>query len=239
MKNLLFSLFVLVCVVFSLSAVSAVSGNCNYTMPQTTQAFFNEISTIDSILQICPIYIQGSVNSLVGNGDVEIDVTMNSGNVESFYITINNKQITHVTYGAAISPSYVVTTSEITVDRILSSSDIMNEILVAYNNNEIKITAKGFFNKIKFFFAKFFIPSGNSNTGNKNTVHGKPNYCDETYLSGHSNYAENKELWDSYSYDADKVCQSQYGKGIPSPCVHSVQLSVDGNPYYLCWYNEW
>ena len=226
------------CVVFTLSAVSAVSTNCNYTMPSTTQAFFNEISTIDSTLQICPIYIQGSVNSLVGNGEVQIDVAMNSGSVESFYITINNKQITHVTMGNSSGPSYVVTTSEATVDRILSSSDVMNEILVAYNNKEIKITAKGFFNKIKFFFAKFFIPSGSSNSGNQNAVTGKPDYCDETYLPGHRNYAENKELWDSYSADTDKVCQSQYGKGIPSPCVHSVQLSIDGNPYYLCWYNE-
>ncbi len=67
---------------------------------------------------------------------------------------------------------------------------------------------------------------------------GKPDNCDETYLPGHREYAANKAKWDQYRANTDKVCQSQYGKGTPSPCIHAVQLSISGNPYYLCWYNE-
>lgn len=67
---------------------------------------------------------------------------------------------------------------------------------------------------------------------------GKPDNCDDTYLPGHQGYAQNKALWDRYSSDTDGVCQSQYGQGTPQGCVHTVQLSVQGNPYYLCWYNN-
>lgn len=225
--------------IFVVSLVNAVppSSVCGVLVASTnTQSFLNEIPSVDSKLQTCTILIDGSINSLVGNGDVLVEVTMNSGSVENFYITIANKQITHITAGTTNS-KYTVMTSEATMDKILSSNDVLNDILDAYNNKEIKVVAHGFFNKIKFFFAKFFIPKASNNNQN-NAVTGKPEYCDETYLPGHRNYAENKELWDSYSADTDNVCQSQYGKGIPSPCVHSVQLSIEGNPYYLCWYNN-
>ena len=67
---------------------------------------------------------------------------------------------------------------------------------------------------------------------------GKPEYCDDTAYQAHPGYNGNEALWDGYMADSDGVCQSQYGRGVPSPCVHSVQVSVAGNPYYLCWYNN-
>ncbi len=67
---------------------------------------------------------------------------------------------------------------------------------------------------------------------------GRPDNCDDTAYQAHPGYNENAALWDGYMADTDGVCQSRYGVGIPSPCEHSVQLSVSGNPYYLCWYNN-
>ena len=68
---------------------------------------------------------------------------------------------------------------------------------------------------------------------------GKPDNCDDTAYQAHPGYNENQALWDSYMADTDGVCQTRYGTGIPSsPCAHTVQVSVGGQPYYLCWYNN-
>jgi hypothetical protein len=66
----------------------------------------------------------------------------------------------------------------------------------------------------------------------------KPDNCDDTAYQAHPGYNGNEELWDGYMANSDGVCQSQFGRGVPSPCVFSVQVSVGGNPYYLCWYNN-
>jgi hypothetical protein len=68
---------------------------------------------------------------------------------------------------------------------------------------------------------------------------GRPDNCDDTAYQAHPGYNENAALWDSYMADTDGVCQTRYGTGIPSDeCEHTVQVSVQGNPYYLCWYNN-
>lgn len=67
---------------------------------------------------------------------------------------------------------------------------------------------------------------------------GRPDNCFDTAYQAHTGYNDNQALWDSYTADTDGVCQSEFGRGIPSPCVHTVQLSTGGNPYYLCWYNN-
>jgi hypothetical protein len=68
---------------------------------------------------------------------------------------------------------------------------------------------------------------------------GKPDNCDNTAYQAHPGYSENQALWDGYMSDTDGVCQTRYGTGTPSiPCAHTVQVSVGGNPYYLCWYND-
>ena len=209
----------------------------------TTQGFLSEISSINSVLQSCSVDVPSPVNSLFGNGNLLVEVSMNSGSVESFYVTIANNQVTGIISGTTTGSKYLIETDEDTMDNLLSSNNLGNDFLTAYNNKDIRITANGFFNKIKFFFLKFFIPKPSSSSGSQNTAPaatptGKPEFCDETFLPGHRDYADNKELWDSYSAQTDKVCQSQFGRGIPSPCVYTIQLSIDGNPYYLCWYNE-
>lgn len=229
----LFSILLLLIIPFTLAQGS---GNCTPpTFSNTAQGLLSIIPSLSSTLSACPIQIPSSINSLIGKGNILITINMNSGNAENFYITLNNNQLSEITQGATTSFNYQITLSESTLNNILSSQDPLNEILLAINNKDISINAQGVWNNIKWFFGKFFIPKGNSQ---EITTTGKPDYCDETYLPGHQGYAENKDLWDSYSADTDKVCQSQYGKGTPSPCVHSIQLSVEGNPYYLCWYNE-
>jgi len=67
---------------------------------------------------------------------------------------------------------------------------------------------------------------------------GRPDNCLDTSYQAHQGYNQNQALWDGYAADTDGVCQSEYGTGAPTGCAHIVQLSVQGNPYYLCWYNN-
>ncbi|MFH1473513.1 MAG: hypothetical protein ABIE55_01330 [Candidatus Aenigmatarchaeota archaeon] len=67
---------------------------------------------------------------------------------------------------------------------------------------------------------------------------GRPDDCFDTAYQAHKGYNENQALWDQYTAETDGVCQSTYGRSVPSPCVYTVQLSTSGNPYYLCWYNN-
>jgi hypothetical protein len=218
----------------SLSMVSAAS-TCLTINSNSFDDYMNEIPSISSQLGSCSVLIPSSAQSLISDGNVLISVSTGSG-VEQFYAIFSSGRLTSLETGVPASYTHEVLLDESTFDDILGSTDAENEILNGIKTGDIKIVPQSFFGKVKWFFAKFFLPSPSSSSSS--SVTGKPENCDETYLQGHSGYAENKELWDSYSADTDNVCQSQYGKGIPSPCEHIVQLSVQGNPYYLCWYNE-
>lgn len=232
-KLLLFSFLSL----FAVSLATAGS-TCLTINSKTTSDYLNELSSLNSQLSSCTISVPQNAQYLISDGNLLVSILMNSGKTEQFYISIVNLKVSAFAKGAPAQYTHEVTLSEDTFDKILQSNDAANEVLKGIKNKDITIRANTFIGKIKWFFAKFFLPKSATTSTTLTTPTGKPDNCDETYLPGHREYANNKELWDSYSSDTDKVCQSQFGKGTPSPCVHSVQLSINGNPYYLCWYNE-
>lgn len=231
-------LFLLPATFFAVLLIMGIASACLTVNAKDTAMYLNEIPSISSQLGSCTIALPSSAGILVSTGNILVSISMNDGTTEQFYFTLQNKVVTGITTGAPSSYTHEVTLSESTLDGILSATDPTNEILRGIKTKAIHVRASGVFGKLKWFFAQFFVPSPSSSPATTTGPTGKPDYCDETYLPGHQGYAENKDLWDSYSSDTDKVCQSQYGRGTPSPCVHTVQLSVSGNPYYLCWYNE-
>jgi len=245
MKKLILILFA---AIFAITFVSA-GATCLTVISKTTSAYLNEIPQLNSQLSTCVISVPSSATTLIGDGNLLVNINMNSGSTEQFYATISNQKVTAITRGNPTSFTYQATLSESTFDKILKSNDALNEVLRGVKNKDIIIKANSFIGSIKLFFAKFFLPNPQpaapatppTPTPTPTTVPGptgKPDFCDETFLPGHRDYAANQALWDGYSANTDKVCQSQFGRGIPSPCIHSVQLSISGNPYYLCWYNE-
>lgn len=235
--------------VFSLSFAIAGS-TCLNINSKTTSGYLSEVPSINSQLSSCTVNIPDKAYSLVGAGNVLVSVKMSSGTTEQFYVTIgSNKVLTGISKGAPSKYTFEVMLSEATMDKILGSGDAVNEILNGVSNGDIQVKANSFMGAIKWFFAKFFLPKPSAPSAPSTTPApssyvppagptGKPDNCDGTYPPAHKGYGENKALWDGYTADTDAVCQSQYGKGIPSPCIHNVQLSVEGRPYYLCWYNE-
>lgn len=245
-----------------MSLVSAGS-TCLTVNSKTTVDYLNEIPSLNSQLSSCDINVPSQAKFVIKDANVLVTIIMNSGSNEQFYITISNEKVTSFTRGIPSSYSHEVKFGEATFDKILQSNDATDEVLRGILNKDISVRPRGFIGKIKWFFAKFFLPKpsggagggaggggaggggggggGGAGAGGTPATQGptgQPDFCDDTYLPGHRNYAQFKGLWDQYSSDTDKVCQSQYGRGIPSPCIHSVQLSIEGKPYYLCWYNE-
>ena len=217
----------------SMSFASAKS-TCLNVNAKDIDAYIAEIPSLDSQLATCTISVDSNVHTLVGNGNVLVTV----GGSKQFYATIDNKVVTGLTAGKPTNYNYEVTMDEQTFNDLLSSQDVFNDILQGIKDKKIKIVGTGFWNKVKWFFFKWFIPKPQNVPHLPEGTVGKPDNCDETYLPGHREYANNKEEWDRFSAETDNVCQSQFGKGIPNPCIHTVQLSINGNPYYLCWYNE-
>ena len=235
------TLFLILLVIATTLLVGSVSAqNCKVTVQsKNTKDLLNEIPGINSQLQTCPGTMNSWASRIIGNGNTQINIAMNDGTTESLYATISNKQVTSIQKGT-IKYKYLITTDESTVDSILASNNRFSAFLSMFQQKKIKVQAKPIFSKIKLVFAKPLLGlfGGKVATPQKVEGSGKPEYCDETYIAGHSGYAENKEKWDQYSAETDGACQSRYGRGIPSPCVYSVQLSISGNPYYLCWYNN-
>ncbi len=232
MKGVTILILSVFAVVLSSSFVQAA---CPDISARSTQELIQEIPSINQELQNCPIKLERGISLLVSH-PTQFDIAMRDGTTKSYTITLANGQITGVTQGAT-SCKKKVSTSEFILDRILGSQDRNNAVLTYFGNKGINVEGCTFFSKASLFVAK---PFGRlfASIGSSPIPTGKPDNCDETFLQGHQGYAQNQALWDSYSSDTDKVCQSQFGRGAPAPCAHTVQLSTNGNPYYLCWYNE-
>jgi hypothetical protein len=249
MNNLLKKTFLLT-IVFVL-IINIASAACPIKVQsKNTKDFLNEIPSLNSDLSNCPTKLHGSVSILIGSGITKAVINMKDGSTKNVFMNIQSGNIKSISSSGS-SSVYTVTTDEASVDALLNANNKLGVFSTLYSQGKIKISATGFFRSTKLFFARPFLgiftffnkaPANNNNNQNQqqNTAGptGKPDNCDDTYMQGHQGYAQNKALWDGYSANTDAVCQSQYGRGVPSPCVHTVQLSVQGNPYYLCWYNK-
>lgn len=153
----LFTTFLFLMIIVTAFTSAQSTENCTPpVVPGDTTAFLGSIPPINTALGNCNVS-PSPASSLLGDGNVLVNISMNDASTKTFYVVIEDKKITGVFLGTPESTSYKIFLNETTLDRILKSSDQGQELLVAYNNKEIKVVATGFFNKFKFFFAKFFI----------------------------------------------------------------------------------
>ena len=96
--------------------------------------------------------IPSNVKSLVGSQKANIFID------ETFAFSVEVKQgIVHYSEALIENPSLEVYVLQSIVDRIQASENPSAELMKAYKSGEIQIVKKTFVNKIKFFFARFFI----------------------------------------------------------------------------------
>lgn len=225
---------------------------------KNTKDFFQEIPSLDTDLSICPLELSGTLNLALGGGVIRIDIKMNDNSFKSFYLKKSGKKITSISVKAPGNLNYKVSTNEKAVDEVLTSNNKFRTYSRLYADKEITIKGVNLWPKIKLFFIKPILNiiakrnrpplnqtlgpgPGGAGGGSVST----PSECFETEPRAHIGYQENHALWDRYTSETTNVCQSAYGRGVPvsgrdvpSPCIHIVQLSRDGNPYYLCWYGR-
>jgi hypothetical protein len=221
MKSLLILSIVLVAFMGLVSADPACSININ---AKTVQDLTAEMPAINAQLQSCPLDIPPALRFISKTGNALITVTMNDGTTSQFAFLTLFGEITGAQVGTT-SSRLEITTTENSLNAALNSPDPVMTILSLYQSKGLTIKSPRFFTQAKLTVVKpfvgFFIPASE-----------KPKRCDETWIPGHRGYAENKDVWDGYSANTQGVCQSNQ----PVSCVHTVQLSISGNPYYLCWY---
>lgn len=220
----------------ALAALPAVLAACPVTISsQNTPALITEIPQLNTDLQGCPTAIPGGLAKLVGSGNVQFNINRNDGTITSLLITTANGQATGVTVGTGAS-RWTATISEPNLDVILASSNRGQALSSAWLSGKLVLRANTFWQRFTWFFIKPFARSA-VKKAYPATTSVRPDYCDETYMNGWTEYVPNKEKWDSYMAQASGICQVQQGH-MPdaSLCVQSVQLSRGGIPFYLCWY---
>ena len=218
---------------------------------KNTNDFFQEIPSLDSDLAVCPLELSGTLNLVLGSGIIRVDIKMNDNSFKSFYLKKTSKKITSISTKSPGNLNYMVSTNENAVDAMLTSNNKFGTFSTLYSNGDITIKGVNLWPKIKLFFIKPILKIvANKNKLPLNQALGPgpggaggasvstPSDCFETEPKAHIGYQENHALWDRYTSETIGVCQSTYGRGVPSPCVYTVQLSRDGNPYYLCWYGK-
>lgn len=117
----------------------------------------NSTDKLNTALQENEVIIPNALGFIIKEGNISLNLSMNNGDVESFYVVIDGKRVTMIEKGFPEKSNYDIFTDEETLNEILASDDISKGILSAYNNSMIKIKANGFGNKIKLFFGKILL----------------------------------------------------------------------------------
>ena|SRR3989344_2452400 len=72
-------------------------------------------------------------------------------------IILENYKVSSVSQGSLTDNTITITTSQAAIDSLLSSEDVKATAKELIAKKEIKIQTKGFFKKLKFGLAKFFL----------------------------------------------------------------------------------
>ncbi|MGV8131072.1 MAG: hypothetical protein ACP5N7_03145 [Candidatus Pacearchaeota archaeon] len=140
---------------FSLS-VSAEETCITFNSTNTLE-LISDIPSISYELSSCNIALPEQISSLLNNKNVLISINMNSGSVEKFYLSIVDGYISSLNPGQPETYSYNIILSETTLDNILSSENMVDSLILAYNNDQIVVDPSGVWNNVVWFFASWFI----------------------------------------------------------------------------------
>ncbi len=101
--------------------------------------------------------LPGPLASLFNNQNVNLEISLNSGEKLVFGVTIKDKVVKKIQTTALDKPTLLVFTSEKTLLGIQSSNNPLQALKKALEDETISYKAIGFFNKIKFGFSSLFV----------------------------------------------------------------------------------
>ena len=155
MRLIKIRLFVL-CFIFLLLSLPLAFATEGENEEITLDKLLNSKNEVNSYLQENEILIPNGVDVLIKDGNIFVNISMNDGSLERFYIIVEEKKVLSVEEGIPEKMNYEIKTDEETILAIMQSGDISGKIVEAYDDEKITIKAYGFGNKLKLFFGKIF-----------------------------------------------------------------------------------
>lgn len=236
-SNLVVSIM-LVFIILGIQSVYAASGCPVKPDAKTTAALIAEVPSINTALQSCPTAVPAQMKKLVKNGIFLLQITDNS----DIAATIADGNITGVSVVEGGNYAYKVTLTSCQLDNILSKGNPIGAFSAYYLSGKANLGAKGFVNKVKLFFGKFFMKSAFKQAQiavDDCTANGaRPENCYDTYLPGYQEYSDPKvkEIWDARLAETGEVCQTQTSERPKGDCKYLYEQIKNNDKKWVCWY---
>ncbi|MBW2967999.1 hypothetical protein KY362_05930 [Candidatus Woesearchaeota archaeon] len=141
--------------------VPASAGNpCRITVSARDVAdFFNQIPSINAQLQGCIVQLPSGAGVFIRDGITVVDINMNSGNVQSFSVTVRNGRVTRVASGGG-NCVQTLKIGENDFNSILTSTNRAQTVSYLVAQKRIRVTGCSFLSKARLTFvnpiARFF-----------------------------------------------------------------------------------
>lgn len=137
--------------------VTAATYACEISIDAiNTDAFIQEIPSLNEKVTACSPEIPGYMKVLYKNGDFNVKV----GDSKQFMLTLTKGKLTSFTADISSKPSYTAYISEADFDKILQSENMMGTMAYMYKQKRAKIEANPFSRKITLFFIRPFLNFG-------------------------------------------------------------------------------
>jgi hypothetical protein len=135
--------------------VAFAQATCTVTMTATdTASFFAEIPSLNTQLQACPQQLPSGTGLLIPNGNNVVDVSMNSGQTQSFTVVVSNRMITGITASALTPCKQTAAITENDFDTALSGTNRFVAIANLFLQRQLTLTGCGFFSSFRLFFVQ-------------------------------------------------------------------------------------
>lgn len=156
-RGLLVFIFISLLLVFPLTIANQGEGGDNAAEEKITLSqLLDSKNEVNTYLQENEVIIPKGVGSLIKDGNILVNISMNDGSLELFYITIEDKRVVSVGEGVPEDISYEIRIEEQTINEIVESGRFGERVVAEYKNGNIYLKAYGFGNKFKLFFGKIF-----------------------------------------------------------------------------------
>jgi hypothetical protein len=119
----------------------------------STKEFLNDIPSYNQQMQGCPIELKGFAGTLIGNGNLQFELTMDDGTTKNIFFEVKQNQVTGIKEGTAAF-NFILRTGEQEADRLLQADDIYQTFLRLLKYDNIKLAGGSFGARIKLMLFK-------------------------------------------------------------------------------------
>lgn len=222
-------------------SLSFVSADCPVKVKaKTTPQLLVEASTINADLANCPTAVPNQLKKLITNGQFLLQIT----DADDIVATIKSGNVTEVKVSEGAKYTYKITVTSCQLDNILSKENPAGAFAAYYLSGKANLGASGVTNKVKLWFAKFFIKPAfkrikvDVDDCTASSSGARPENCFDTYMPGYQEYNDPKvkEIWDARLAETGDVCQTQTSEAPKGECKYLYEQIKNNDKKWVCWY---